>query len=178
MEIKKGALCIRDIEPTDAESYFEIFSLAEVARYDDFEPIDRDGLRKDMERIAGYKEGSLNREFAVAIMPQNKMIGVLALDQKRKYCYLGYHFNPAFQGRGLAYKSVELFVNHLPNRVKEVLRVVSHPENLPSVGLAKKLGFIHLKNRKVKGNPEQVMVYAPGKRAGVWEASCCELAQV
>ena len=153
---------VRRIEPIDEEDYFEIFSNPEVARFDDFKPIDRVDLAVDMARIATYTHSSAFCEYAVAIQPSNKMIGVITLDKKRKYAYLGYHFNPAYHGRGLSYLSVSLFINGLSNEMKSKLRLVSHPSNKPSISLALKLGFTFVKKRARKGILEVVYRFVEG----------------
>jgi RimJ/RimL family protein N-acetyltransferase len=161
MKASQPEICIRDIGRADADAYFEIFSDPKVAEFDDFTPITHDELLADMERIAKYTCDSLNREFAVAVMPSNEMVGVLTLDMKRKFCYLGYHFSTKHHGKGLAATGVGLFLQQLPSHVLSVLRVVSDPLNLPSVKLAQKVGFVHVANRVLKGKREMVFDYKP-----------------
>lgn len=159
MRIVEGNVCVRDIYQADAEAYFEIFSHPEVARYDDFEPIDREELTRDMARIASYKPHSLNREYAVSCLPDDRMIGILTVDMRRKYCYLGYHFNPSFHGKGYALASVKLFLNWLPQEVLTILKVVSDPENTASIKLAQKVGFRQTSKRKKNGKREVVLSF-------------------
>jgi len=170
MRIVDGNVCVRDIYQSDAESYFEIFSHPDVARFDDFEPIDRDELARDMVRIANYKPHSLNREYAVSALPHDCMIGVLTVDMRRKYCYLGYHFNPSFHGKGYALTSVKLFLNALPNEVLKILRVVSDPDNKASLKLAQKAGFKQTARRKKNGKREVVLSL---ERSLVLDAETC-----
>ena len=164
MYINCGDFCVRDISDDDAESYYEIFTNPEVARYDDFEPISRADLLVDMARIAGQAPGSLLRELAVALPEDDKMIGVLTLEKKRLYTYIGYHFNPDYQGRGYALRSVVALINSLGEDVQASLRLVSDPENHASVALAEKAGFVFLKRRKHKGVPEVMYVYKGNKQ--------------
>lgn len=159
-------IAVRAIEPFDKEDYFEIFSHPDVAKYDDFQPIDRDELAVDMARIAKYTNESAFREFAVAVLPSNKMVGVITLDKKRTYAYLGYHFNPAYHGRGLALRSVKMFVAGLSANNAERLRVVTHPANKASISLALKLGFGFVRNRKHHGVHESLYQFS----RHAWEA--------
>lgn len=150
MHLSSSKICVRDIFPSDKEAYFQIYSHPEVARYDDFSPIDRDELEVDMQRIAQYLPRSLNREYAVALLDSDWMIGVLTLDLRRKYCYLGYHFHPSFHGKGYAIEAVNLFVDAQTSEVKSILRLLIDPENAASVRLANKAGFVKIKSQKKK----------------------------
>ncbi|MFT3739305.1 MAG: GNAT family N-acetyltransferase [Breznakibacter sp.] len=156
MMLHLDEITVRPIEPGDAESYFEIFSHPDVARYDDFTPITREELVTDMARIEKYTPQSSFLELAVSILPSNKMVGIITIDKKRKYTYLGYHFNPAYHGKGLAIRSVRMFVQSLSDIEAYKLRVVTHPDNKASILLALKLGFSFLKNRTRKGILESV----------------------
>lgn len=104
------------------------------------------------------------REFAVALPEDDKMVGVLTLEKKRLYTYIGYHFNPDYQGRGYALRSVVALINSLGEDVQASLRLVSDPENHASVALAEKAGFVFLKRRKHKGVPEVMYVYKGNKQ--------------
>lgn len=150
MQLSDHRLCIRDIYPTDKEAYFQLYSHPDVAKYDDFEPITRDDLEVDMVRIAAYQADSLNREYAVALLENNWMMGVLTLDMRRKYCYLGYHFHPAYQGKGYAIEAVQLFLSSQSDSFQSIVRLLIDPENAPSIRLAEKIGFVKIKSQKKK----------------------------
>ncbi len=150
MQLSDHRLCIRDIYPTDKEAYFQLYSHPDVAKYDDFEPITRDDLEVDMVRIANYQADSLNREYAVALLENNWMMGVLTLDMRRKYCYLGYHFHPAYQGKGYAIEAVQLFLSSQSDSFQSIVRLLIDPENAPSIRLAEKIGFVKIKSHKKK----------------------------
>ena len=150
MQLSDHRLCIRDIYPTDKEAYFQLYSHPDVAKYDDFEPITRDDLEVDMVRIAAYQADSLNREYAVALLENNWMMGVLTLDMRRKYCYLGYHFHPAYQGKGYAIEAVQLFLSSQSDSFQSIVRLLIDPENAPSIRLAEKVGFVKIKSQKKK----------------------------
>jgi RimJ/RimL family protein N-acetyltransferase len=156
MRVEDNGICVRDILPGDAEAYFAIYSHPEVARYDDFEPIDRDELARDMVRIAGYDANSLNREYAVCILPSDTMIGVLTVDKKKKYCYFGYHFHPDYHGRGYAFRAVTLFLKQYKKCVLKDFRVVCDPENSASIKLALKAGFKKVGIRMAHGKKEVI----------------------
>jgi [ribosomal protein S5]-alanine N-acetyltransferase len=147
---------LRPVTIEDADDYFNIFSHPEVARYDDFKPITRTDLQSDLRRIAKYTIESPFLEVAVILCSENKMIGVITLDTKRKYCYLGYHFNPLFHGKGYATKSVLALIQQLPVSKQQTLRLVSDPNNLASIAVAKKLGFSLLQKRLKKGVSELI----------------------
>ena len=150
MQLLSHRLCIRDIYPTDQEAYFQLYSHPDVAKYDDFEPITRDDLEVDMVRIAAYQSDSLNREYAVALLENNWMMGVLTLDMRRKYCNLGYHFHPAYQGKGYAIEAVQFFLSSQPDSFQSIVRLLIDPENAPSIRLAEKIGFLKIKSQKKK----------------------------
>lgn len=150
MQLLDHRLCIRDIYPTDKEAYFQLYSHPDVAKYDDFEPITRDDLELDLVRISAYQTDSLNREYAVALLENNWMMGVLTLDMRRKYCYLGYHFHPAYQGKGFAIEAMQLFLSSQSDSFQSIVRLLIDPENVPSIQLAEKIGFVKIKSQKKK----------------------------
>lgn len=152
----KKSIVIRDIQQFDSEDYFSIYSDPKVTMYDDFEPITREELIASMKLVETYRTGSLNREYAVALLPDNKMIGILTVDKKRKYIYLGYHFNPHYQGRGYALKSVMIFLEDFMPPYLSLVRLAIDPANQPSISLAVKAGFKLSGRRMTKGKPELV----------------------
>jgi [ribosomal protein S5]-alanine N-acetyltransferase len=159
MYIECRDFCVRNISSNDAEAYFEIYSNPQVAKYDDFAPITRADLVVDMARIALYNSQSAYRELAVVSLADNKMIGVITLDTKRKYCYIGYHFNPTYHGRGFAYRSVAALLESMSLNDRNKLRLLTHPDNISSISLAKKIGFVFVKQRFIKGVPESVYAF-------------------
>ena len=156
MYIESSNFCLRSITREDAEAYYEIYSHPEVARFDDYKPITREELLIDMARIALYTPTSAYRELAVATLADDKMIGVLTLDKKRRYTYLGYHFHPDYQGKGYAVRSVRTLLASLSPQERSVMRLVSHPGNCSSLALAKKAGFVFVTRRSRKGVREEV----------------------
>lgn len=156
MHIEHRDFCLRSITSDDAEAYYEIYSHPEVARYDDYTPITREDLAVDMARIALYSPSSTYRELAVATTTDNKMIGVLTIDKKRRYIYLGYHFHPDYQGKGFAVRSVMALLESFTPPDRCLLRLVSHPENRASLALAKKVGFVFVAKRCLKGVRESI----------------------
>lgn len=147
---------LRSMEAADAEDYFWLYSHPEVARYDDFAPLTRAELQVDIDRIAGYSAESPYLELAVVAKSCGRMIGVLTIDRKRSYIYLGYHFHPDFQGKGYALRSMQALLATLTSNEQARLRIVSHPQNQASIALAGRLGFRYLKRRYSKGSPELI----------------------
>lgn len=156
MYIEHSDFCLRSISIDDAEAYYEIYSHPEVAKYDDYKPITREDLVVDMARIVLYTPASAFRELAVATTADNRMIGVLTIDKKRRYIYLGYHFHPAYHGKGYAVRSVMALLERFTPQDRRLLRLVSHPDNRASLALAQKVGFVFMANRCLKGVREVV----------------------
>ncbi len=167
MYIEHRDFCLRSITSEDAEAYYEIYSHPEVAKYDDYKPITREDLAVDMARIALYAADSAYRELAVATTADNKMIGVLTIDKKRRYVYLGYHFHPDYQGKGFAVRSVMVLLESFTPQDRQLLRLVSHPENRASLALAKKVGFVFWTHRCLKGVREAVFRFDEQQWASV-----------
>lgn len=139
--MKDIPLSIRELEATDAEAYLELFSEPSVAQYDDFMPITAADLPEFQRRLGLSFEQLKEKEYAVALLPDNNLVGILTLAKKRRYYYLGYHFIPRFQGKGLATEALRLFLPTLESAVLSKLRLAIHPHNLPSLAVAAKLGF-------------------------------------
>lgn len=139
--MKDIPLSIRELEATDADAYLELFSEPSVAQYDDFTPITAADLPEFHRRLGLPLEELKEKEYAVALKPENRLVGILTLAKKRRYYYLGYHFIPRFQGKGLATRALRLFLPTLDPDILSRLRLAIHPQNSPSLAIAAKLGF-------------------------------------
>lgn len=77
-------------------------------------------------------------ERVVCDLVTMQMIGRIGLRRDAKVGWLWYSIEPSWQGKGVATEAVrELMANmSLPE-----YRIECHPQNLPSRGVARKLGF-------------------------------------
>jgi len=151
-------LDIRPLEISDREDYFAIFSNPEVTKYDDFDPVSIEELDEVMQR-AIMSPQTPEVQYGVILESENRLIGVLTVHKKRKYLYLGYHFNPRFHRKGYATRAMQQLMGGLSRLELIHARLLIHPENLASIALAQRLGFCEYRRRKLLQNPEIIFSY-------------------
>lgn len=57
---------------------------------------------------------------------------------------MGFHFHPEHQGKGFASESVRGLMDALYSQGVEEIECVVHPDNVRSIGLLERLGFVQL----------------------------------
>ena len=60
------------------------------------------------------------------------------------YGNIGYSVNEEFRRRGLATRSTKLIVEFAKSLGQKVLWIITNPDNIPSMKVAKKCGFRHV----------------------------------
>ncbi len=148
--IKTNRLTIRKLGFADCRDYYEIFGNPNISRYDDFDPIREGESRANIERIIDhYNKNASELEFAVEYREEQKVIGVLALLIEDGTVYIGFHFNEAYHGRGLATEAVIAFLPWLHKTYHLPIKAVTDPANQSSIRVLGKLGF-HLEEKIVR----------------------------
>lgn len=77
-----------------------------------------------------------------------------------EYPDLGFAFLPEFTGKGYALEACEALLNHahLPGNIHTLL-AITLPYNTRSVGLLKKLGFVHSKDIQLPNDSDILQLY-------------------
>ena len=158
INIKTKRVLIRKLVKKDAEDYFQIFGNPAIAKYDDFSPITREEADKDIDDIIKTDcRNSKEKEFAVELQAEKKIIGVLFLKIENSYISIGYHFNEKYHGKGLATEAVKAFIDYLEKKYSKEIRAIVDPLNEQSIKLLKKLSFVFIKEKKTKKEDKSIM---------------------
>lgn len=146
--IRTERLILRPPRLRDAEAAYERRSLAEVARYQDWEmPYTRERAARSMARVAamdGPVDGAGWTITVVDAEAPERILGDLAVELRwgGRTGYVGYTFHPDHWGRGYAAEAAQALVRYLFTEA-EVGRIESslHPDNLPSARVLEACGL-------------------------------------
>lgn len=141
--INTERLKIRKFNLNDHTDYYEIFGNPVIAKFDDFEPITKEQAIVDVKcLIENYNNSNPEElEFAVELLVEKKVIGVMTIKFKEDGIYIGYHFNEKYHDKGFALEATQSFIPWLKKEYNKKIRAVTDPENVPSIKLLNKLGF-------------------------------------
>lgn len=184
LPIETPRLMIRKLQHHDMEDYFEIFSDFSIAEFDDYEILNRADLIEVFEKYrtvsqpVGHQQGEKGEcqdgntqathfdtvEYGVELKENRKIVGILTILLKAGRPWIGYHFNRAWHGKGLAFECVDAFKKVSRKRLWGRVDIRNHP----SIRLLHKCGFTYVKDtRNSDGLPEHVYVFdPPGSRPG------------
>lgn len=136
--IKTERLIIRNFKATDWKDLQEYLSDQEVIRYSPYTIYDEEMAKKE-----AAKREHTDELLAVEFIETHKVIGEMIwengeFDAKE----IGFFFNPAYQGKGLAYEASAAIMNHA-FRESGVRRVTARCDllNLKSQKLLERLGM-------------------------------------
>jgi RimJ/RimL family protein N-acetyltransferase len=140
-------LLLRRSLPDDAEAIADYRSDPEVYRYQGWERTDAEGIRAELEEMAGRAPGEPGGwvQLSVRERESGRLVGDVGLspaDGEPGVIKVGYTIAPAFQGRGYATEAVAALAAYAFDRLDaEVLRAYASAENLPSIRVAEKVGM-------------------------------------
>jgi RimJ/RimL family protein N-acetyltransferase len=140
-------LRLRRSRPEDAETISAYRSDPDVHRYQGWDRTDTDGVRAQIEEMAGRGPGQPGGwvQLSVEERGSGRMIGDVGLslvDSEPGVIKVGYTIAPAFQGRGHATEAVSALVDYAFDTLgANVVRAYASAENLPSIRVAEKVGM-------------------------------------
>jgi RimJ/RimL family protein N-acetyltransferase len=140
-------LRLRRSRPEDAETISAYRSDPDVHRYQGWERTDPDGVRGEIEEMAGRAPGAPGgwMQLSVEDRDTGKLVGDVGLspaDDEPGVIKIGYTMSPSFQGRGYATEAVTALVVYAFDTLgADVVRAYASAENLPSIRVAEKVGM-------------------------------------
>lgn len=128
------------------------------------------GIRTIDEAQAALEEGAFQLyakygygPFRVGLLETDEAIGTCGLFRREGYedADIGWSILPAYTGRGYAFEAACAVLDYAfgDARLKRVLAFIS-ADNLPSLGLAKKLGMHYERMVRLPGDDEDVCLYS------------------
>jgi RimJ/RimL family protein N-acetyltransferase len=139
-------LRLRRSVPGDAEGISAYRSDPEVNRYQGWERTDPEGVRAEINEMAGRTPGQSGWvQYSVIERESGRLVGDVGLspaDGEPGVIRVGYTISPAFQGHGYATEAVGALVDLAFERLgAEVVRAHASSENTPSHRVAEKVGM-------------------------------------
>lgn len=139
-------LRLRRSRPEDAEEISAYRSDPNVQRYQGWDRTDPDGIRAEIEQMAGRAPGEPGWvQLSVEELLGGGIVGDVGLspaEGEPGVIKVGYTIDPAFQGRGYATEAVEALVSYAFDTLgAEVVRAYASAENAPSIRVAEKVGM-------------------------------------
>jgi RimJ/RimL family protein N-acetyltransferase len=140
-------LLLRRSRPTDADSISIYRSDPEVHRYQGWERTDPEGIREQIEEMAGRSPGEAGGWVQLSVEERVDGhlvgdVGLSAADGEPGVIKVGYTIAPAFQRLGYGTESVGALIAYaLDTLGADVVRAYASAENIPSIRVAEKVGM-------------------------------------
>lgn len=145
-------LVLRRSRPEDAGTISSYRSDPEVQRFQGWDRTDPEGVREEIERMAGRAPGESGGwvQFTVEERATGRLVGDVGIspaEGEPGVIKVGYTMSPAYQRRGYATEAVAALVDYaLETLHANVVRAYASSENLASIRVAEKVGM-HLVER-------------------------------
>lgn len=158
--IRTDRLVLRRSRPEDHEAIAAYRSDPDVYRYQGWERIDREGIRAQIEEMAGRAPGQPGGwvQLSVEERESGLLVGDVGLSAAGEagVIEVGYTIAPAFQGRGYGTEAVRALIDYAFGTLgADVVRAYASAENLPSIRLAERVGM-HLAERFERRHGDEV----------------------
>lgn len=143
--ILSGRVLLRPIAVADADAVFSYRSLAEVARYQYWEPFTKEQTLDFVNQNGNPDFGKRGEWIGLAIISKDteKLIGDCALKIEGDRTEIGCNISPEYQNRGFAKETLELLIDYSfkITGVNEVYGITDS-ENTASVRLMESVGMV------------------------------------
>jgi RimJ/RimL family protein N-acetyltransferase len=140
-------LRLRRSAPEDADTISAYRSDPDVSRTQGWERTDPDGVRADIEEMAGRTPGEPGGwvQFSVEERDGGRLVGDVGIspaEGEPGVIKVGYTISPDVQGRGYATEAVQALVDYALHTLgAEVVRAYADADNTPSIRVAEKVGM-------------------------------------
>lgn len=140
-------LRLRRSVPDDADAISAYRADPAVYRTQGWERTDPEGVRVDIEEMAGREPGEPGGwvQFSVEERDGARLVGDVGIspaDGEPGVVKVGYTISPVVQGRGYATEAVQALVDYALNTLgAEVVRAYADADNTPSIRVAEKVGM-------------------------------------
>lgn len=138
---------LRPITITDADAIFSYRSLAEVAKYQYWEPFTKEQTLDFVNRNSNPDFGKRGEWIGLAIICKDtgKLIGDCALKIEDDWVEIGCNISPEYQNRGFAKETLELLLDY-SSKITGVNEIygITDSENIASIRLMKSVGMVRI----------------------------------
>ncbi len=139
INITANKCCIRAFTAHDIEDFMIYRNDLEWMKYQGFK-----GLTKAEYEEILLKDIDINKGVQLAMFDRqtNKLVGDLFLLKEDNICWIGYTITPLKARQGYAFDAVLAMINELKKQGIKTIKAGVLEENIASVTLLKKLGFV------------------------------------
>lgn len=138
MRIETERCFIRRFEETDINDFMIYRNNEKWMQYQGFKGLTKEEYNKALLVEPDMQAGA---QLAIISKDSERLIGDIYLKQENSAFWLGYTINPASARQGYAYEAVSGIIGWLKENGAEKVLADVMPENAPSIGILKKLGF-------------------------------------
>lgn len=137
---------LRPINKKDCKDIFEIYSDIENIKYQGMKPLNTTyEADQYIDKIINGFNNKIFIRWCIEEQESNKVVGLIALhhiDLVNSKAQLGYILNKRYWKKGIMYSCLKEIINYLINEL-QIYRIEAmiHPENIPSINLAERIGF-------------------------------------
>jgi aminoglycoside 6'-N-acetyltransferase len=144
--LRTDRLVLRRSRPEESEAISAYRSHPDVYRYQGWERIDPEGIRAQIEEMAGRAPGEPGGwvQLSVEERESGRLVGDVGLSpaQQPGVIEVGYTIAPAYQGRGYGAEAVGALIAYAFDTLgADLVRAYASAENLPSIRLAERVGM-------------------------------------
>jgi RimJ/RimL family protein N-acetyltransferase len=166
--IRTDRLVLRAHRMTDADDWYALQSEPAVIEFLPWPERDRrHSARHLKDRTRHTRLWQANDFLALAVELDGRLIGDVSLHLRSvkpstRSLEIGWVLHPDYAGAGYATEAADAMLDFAFDVVRaHWVTAVTHPRNIPSVGLAKRLGFVEVR----RDATEEVLMLARGARA-------------
>jgi RimJ/RimL family protein N-acetyltransferase len=138
---------LRRSRPEDAPTISGYRSDPEVHRHQGWDRTDEEGVRLEIEEMAGRSPGELGGwvQFSAIDREDGELVGDVGLspaEEEPGVMKAGYTISPAFQGKGYATEAVAALMDYAFDVLDaEIVRIYANGANAASIRVAEKVGM-------------------------------------
>lgn len=140
MSISSERCTIRDFRPEDIDRFMEYRNNMEWMRYQGYKGKSREVYETDLLQDAPIETG---KQLALINTATSQLIGDVYLRKEDDVFWLGYTVHPAHARKGYAAEAVVAMIGWIAEQNGSMIKAGVLPDNIASIGLLKKLGFLH-----------------------------------
>jgi ribosomal-protein-alanine N-acetyltransferase len=145
-ELHTARLRLREIRPTDTEALYAIHSDAEWMRWYGVDPlVDPSQASQLADLFAGWFHAGTGFRWALERCSDRRLIGTCGLfrwNRSWRNCVIGYEIARFCQRQGYMREALEAILEFgFSNMHLHRIQAETHPDNLPSIALARHMGF-------------------------------------
>ncbi|MHC5374341.1 GNAT family N-acetyltransferase [Enterococcus sp. LJL120] len=129
---------IREFKEKDVSRFAEYHNDSHWMQYQGFKNLSEEEYRLS---LLSDKELTQGKQYAIADIQTDELLGDIYLQQEKDGCWLGYSIHPKFSRQGYSYEAVSAMIDFLFQQGYQKIFAEVEIENFASIQLLEKLEF-------------------------------------